>query len=306
MIHLSFSNIQTLEQMHFSAVKNYCSEIMHPNSLEDFYKKVIALHGFDSFHQEYVEGESGFEWLRRFILADHNTLSIWVKEQADKLKFDQMKKLYLNRFSKSPDIFVDNHGSYNSYTLFRTMGIKVCPYCEHEFLNEVQIAGHSRRTIEFDHFFPKGENEYPGLAMCLYNLIPSCKPCNQLKMTQPVEASPYDPNIERLSHLCPELEIGVNMETVNEQDCKISLHPSGGMIINNRTLALEQRYESITSDVYRLLRKKQQYPDEKLEELERLGFGKIKQLKQDLFGLPRYMAKGKELHTKMKEDLIGY
>ena len=63
---------------------------------------------------------------------------------------------------------------------------------------------------------------------------------------------------------------------------------------------------SLMEKVSWLLRKKQQYPDEKLEELERLGFGKIKQLKQDLFGLPRYMAKGKELHTKMKEDLIGY
>lgn len=306
MIHLSFPNIQTLEQMHFAAVRNYCSEIMRSDKLKDFYKKVIALPGFDSFHQEYIEAENGFEWLRRFILADHNTLSTWVKEQAVKLQFDQMKRLYLNRFSKSPDAFVDSHGTYNSYTLFRAMGIKVCPYCEHEFLDEVLVDGHTRRTMEFDHFFPKGENEYPGLAMCFYNLIPSCKQCNQLKMTLPIEASPYDPSIECLSHLSPDLEIGVNMETVDEQDCKIRLHPSGGMIMNNRSLALEQRYDSVTSDVYQLLRKKQQYPDEKLEELERLGFGKIKQLKQDLFGLPRSMAKNKELHTKMKEDLIGY
>lgn len=306
MIHLSFPNIQTLEQMHYAAVKNYCSEIMRPDTLRDFYQKVIALPGFDSFPQEYIEGKDDFEWLWRFILADHNTLSTWAKGETDKLQFDHMKRLYLNRFSKSPDVFVDSHGTYNSYTLFRTMEIKVCPYCEHEFLDEVLIGGHTRRTMEFDHFFPKGENEYPGLAMCFYNLIPCCKPCNQLKMTQPVEASPYDPNIESMSHLCPDLEIGVNMEAVDERDCVIKLHPSGGMVMNNRSLALEQRYESVTPDVYSLLRKKQQYPDEKLVELEHLGFGPIKQLKQDLFGQPRYKARGKELHTKMKEDLIGY
>ena len=306
MIALSFSNIIELERMHFIAVRSYVCQIMRHDARSTFYRSVVALPGFDVYDENYEEGESGCEWLRQFILADYSTLSDWAYHHANKLKFDCMKKLYINRFSKSPDIFVDKDNTYNSYTLFRCMDIKVCPYCEHEFLDEVEIDGQTRRTMEFDHFFPKGNQEYPGLAMCFYNLIPSCKPCNQLKMTNPVVASPYFAGIEQLSHLYPDLELGVNMETVSVDDCKIKLHPKDGMVINNRSLALEQRYEKVSSIAYYLLKKKQQYSEEKLEEMERIGFGKKEDIKRDLFGLPRKEAKGKELHTKMKEDLIGW
>lgn len=78
------------------------------------------------------------------------------------------------------------------------------------------------------------------------------------------------------------------------------------MILNVKNLALEQRYEQHKMEVYLLLSKKQRYPLEKLEEMERSGFGTIETLTVDLFGKPRKEAKGKELRTKMKEDLIGY
>lgn len=52
--------------------------------------------------------------------------------------------------------------------------------------------------------------------------------------------------------------------------------------------------------------KKQRYPLEKLKEMERSGFGTVETLTVDFFGKPRKEAKGKELRTKMKEDLIGY
>lgn len=306
MIALSFPNIIELERMHFSAVRSYVFQIMHRDARSALYRSVVALPGFDDYDEDYEEGESGCKWLRQFILADYSTLCDWANYHAEKLKFDYMKKLYLNRFSKSPEIFVDKDNTYNSYTLFRHMDIKVCPYCEHEFLDEVEIEGLTRRTMEFDHFFPKGSQECPGLAMCFYNLIPSCKPCNQLKMINPVAASPYHAGIEQMSHLCPDLELGVNMETVSVDECKIKLHPKGGMVVNNRSLALEQRYEKASSLAYDLLKKKQQYSEEKLEEMERLGFGNKESIKRDLFGLPRHEAKGKELHTKMKEDLIGW
>jgi hypothetical protein len=93
------------------------------------------------------------------------------------------------------------------------MNIKVCPYCEHEFLDivTVKFGTQIKRTIEFDHFYPKGDDEYPGLAMCYYNLIPSCKPCNQLKMINPVAANPYHPSIEKMTYLFPDLPLGINM-----------------------------------------------------------------------------------------------
>lgn len=306
MIELSFPNINILKQTHFLAVKSYVRDIMRPKAREDFYLDVIALPGFERYSKVYnVQGDN-FDWLQQFILADYKTLDLWVKHNARLLSFDHMKKVYLNRFSKSPNDYVDKQETYNSYTLFRMMDINVCPYCEHEFIEEVEIYGQERRTVEFDHYFPKGDKEFPGLAMCFYNLIPSCKPCNQLKKTYPVAACPYDPNIESLSHFGTSLPLGVNMSTVSDAQCEPKLNPTDGMVTNNDSLALEQRYKQLSPKVHHLLSIKQNFDDSKLREMERCGFGTFDELKNMIFGNPRATAKGKELHTKMKEDMIGY
>lgn len=188
------------------------------------------------------------------------------------------------------------------------MNLKVCPYCEHEFLDVVEVlqGTQTKRTIEFDHFYPKGSDEYPALAMCFYNLIPSCKSCNQLKMTNPVAANPYEANIENLSYFYSNQLIGVNYTAVSETDFTIGLHTEGNMVVNQDTLGLEQRYQSLNSTACQLLKNKQNFDDDKLAEMERMGFGTVEELKCSFFGKPRSEALGTELHTKMKEDLIGY
>lgn len=306
MIALNFPNIDILEQTHFGAIKSYVHDIMRSDARNDFYNHVVALSGFENYPKEYNEQNDDYNWLKQFILADFRTLESWVKNHAQLLSFDYMKKLYLNRFSKGLNDFVDKKGTYNSNALFELMGVKVCPYCEHEFIEVVEINGQKRRTVEFDHFFPKGKEDYPGLAMCFYNLIPSCKPCNQLKKTNPVAASPYDPDIERQSYFVTGLPLGVNIETVDDAQCEPKLHSVGGMIVNDKSLAIEQRYKPLASEVHRLLRNKQSYNDAKLREMEHCGFGKFEDLKIAFFGNPRSVASGKELHTKMKEDLLGY
>ena len=56
------------------------------------------------------------------------------------------------------------------------MAIPVCPYC-----NRLYITVLKRKKVrpQLDHFFPK--QRYPYLALCLYNLVPSCGVCNQAK-----------------------------------------------------------------------------------------------------------------------------
>ena len=219
-----------------------------------------------------------------------------------------MKKVYINRFSNGISKYVDRQETYNSYALFEKMNLKVCPYCEHEFLDVVEVmqGTQTKRTIEFDHFYPKGSDEYPALAMCFYNLIPSCKSCNQLKMTNPVAANPYEANIEKFSYFYSNQLIGVNYTAVSETDFTIGLHTEGNMVVNQDTLGLEQRYQSLNSTVCQLLKNKQNFDDDKLAEMERMGFGAVEELKRSFFGKPRSEALGTELHTKMKEDLIGY
>lgn len=306
MIRLDFENINTLKEMHFKAVKSYVKEVMNDGSRTNFYHHVVALPGIEGYPQDFPQDDEHYGWLKEFLLANLSTLAYWANNNKDILQFDQMKELYLSSFSNGIDNYVDKSCTYNAYTLIDAMGIKVCPYCEHEFLDVMEINGKMKRTLEFDHFYPKGKDGYPGLAMCFYNLVPSCKPCNQIKKTNPVAVNPYDPRIESMTWLYPDLEVGVNMETVKVDDCGILFHEKGDMKQNVKNLALENRYGHLKPEVYQLLSKKQKYSQEKLEELERMGFGTVNELKREYFGNPRSIAKGEELHTKMKEDLIGW
>ncbi|MBQ8225569.1 MAG: hypothetical protein IJZ86_09520 [Bacteroides sp.] len=308
MVRLEFQDIDRLKQIHFDALKSYVKDRMRDKDRDAFYRSVVQLPGFKGFPESFDVTDDTYEWLRIFVLADYLQIKDWVKNVPANLKFDHMRKVYINYFSNGSKNFVDSSGTYNAYTLFREMGIKVCPYCEHEFLDEVQVSNgtQEKRTIEFDHFYPKGDNSFPALAMCFYNLVPSCKACNQIKMSNPLGANPYDPDIEKMTFLYPNLPIGTNMETVDSRDCDILLHSIGPMAVNNETLALEQRYKNVSPEVYRLLKTRQQFPDSKLEELERMGYGSKESFLQGLFGNPRTKAKGSELHTKMKQDLIGW
>lgn len=304
MIALDFENIDNLKKLHSEAVIDYVTTKLSKEDITVLYRRITSLPHIGAYPNKW-DGKNT-SWLRCFILADLNTLKDWVMNHADKLRFDTFKKLYKTKFSNGKDKYVDSGNTYNSYTLFNKMGIKVCPYCEDEYIEEVVIDGKTKRTMEFDHFYPKGDKEYPGLAMCFYNLIPSCIKCNRLKMAQPISANPYFPDIESLTQLYPDLPIGINFESVTEDECKICFHARGDMVLNVKNLALEQRYEQHKAEVYQLLSKKQRYPKEKIEEMERAGFVTSATLVVDLFGKPRSIAKGKELHTKMKADLIGY
>lgn len=306
MIALSFSNIGALKRMHYEAVKDYVAQTMAAADRLSLYRQIIQLPGFETYSPDEEGLNASYQWLQAFILADVDTLRVWTINHADKLRFTYMKKLYLRRFANGANNFVDTQNTYNAYTLFKAMDIKVCPYCEHEYIVSVEIDGQTHRTMEFDHFYPKDDEQYPALAMCFYNLIPSCSACNRLKLAKRIAANPYDEHIESLTHLHPDLEVGVNIETLSDADCEIKFHPSGDMIVNENILALEQRYAVLSPKVRELLRKRQQFPIEKLEEMERAGFGTKEQFLRALFGAPRLETNGKELHTKMKQDLLGY
>ena len=85
-----------------------------------------------------------------------------------------------------------------SYWLLRKLDVRVCPYCNRIYtvtlpskmeLEEGEEFVTTRST--FDHFYSK--DEYPYLAVSLFNLIPSCHFCNMNKGTsQQKIIYPYD------------------------------------------------------------------------------------------------------------------
>lgn len=74
---------------------------------------------------------------------------------------------------------------------FHHLGIKACIYCNTQFTLTFQKNGSDSITAkhEADHFHSK--DLYPYLAVSLYNLYPSCGPCNNTKSNNPVNFDLY-------------------------------------------------------------------------------------------------------------------
>ena len=75
------------------------------------------------------------------------------------------------------------------YWLVDRLKIRVCPYCNRNYIFTANASGTPKVRAQFDHFLPK--KKYPMFALCFYNLIPSCPVCNKLKGEQLVSFNPY-------------------------------------------------------------------------------------------------------------------
>ena len=304
MLRLDFQNIEELESLHYDAVEDYVKGLSGADQ-DRIYGCVILLSGFENFPKKRTAAD--YSWLRCFILADISKLRNWVTTQADELLFMDFHELYGKRFSNGLENFVDTAGTYNAYKLIEKMGIHVCPYCDDEYMDTVEVDGKKKRTSEIDHFFPEGKTKYPALAMCFYNLVLSGQNCNGLKKQELLGVSPYESDIENQTCLYPDLPVGVNMEVVNPKDCKVKLHAKRGMAKNEKVLGLADRYAHRYREAYMLLKRKQQCPDDKIDELIRMGLYPSKEAFMETFFGPAYEeGKLKEIHQKMKHDIIGY
>jgi len=79
------------------------------------------------------------------------------------------------------------------HALLELTEVRVCPYCNREFVNAVVSSEESSEKLAyrspFDHFYP--QSKYPMFSLSLANLIPCCTTCNSLKREK-------DPNEKKL------------------------------------------------------------------------------------------------------------
>lgn len=304
MLRFQFKDIEALKKLHYNAVEDYVKRL----SVDDqnrIYSCIRLLKSFEGYPP--VRDVADYSWLKQFILADLAVLRDWVANQADKLRFMDFHSLYSTCFSNGIDKYVNAAGTYNAYTLIEKLGIHVCPYCDDEYLDVIDAKGKIKRTSEFDHFFPEGKTKYPALAMCFYNLVLSGQNCNGVKLQNLLGTSPYDEDIEEQTFLSPDIDPGRNMDSVDPVECKVLLHAQKGMQENEKVLGLKARYEHRYEEAYELLKRKQHYPIEKIEELVEDGFfPSVVEAFKILYGDPYNETKFKQIHRKMKKDLIGY
>lgn len=136
----------------------------------------ISLNDFSN-----VCGDGIFE---NFIIAEYSDL----KQIIQKVKYnknDAIPQKILKIYNKFSAKNINN-------LIVEKMSVKVCPYCNE---NYIVNRGKKRTSAQLDHFYNKSQN--PLFAICLYNLIPACATCNQIKRINQLNISPFDEDINR-------------------------------------------------------------------------------------------------------------
>lgn len=148
------------------------------------------------------------------IKADVNTLCNKIIPEVDKRlgkgyfstkdPVDRRRKLNRDFLDKIKQVFdykafsKTQENRYCAYDLVEKLKIKVCPYCNRQYVNTLKpedVKGGTRATL--DHFFLK--SDYPYLALSFWNLVPSCYSCNsQLRGQREIGLHPYIIGFEKL------------------------------------------------------------------------------------------------------------
>ena len=232
--------------------------------------------------------ENGNRTLEDVVKAEHSELRGIIEDYkcAEYLEIKYLGKVY--HYFATSSIGLGKTG-YSAYVLVDRLGIKVCPYCDRNYINNVQIGPNLRikRTSQLDHYYCR--KDYPYLAMSFFNLIPSCPGCNLLKHYYPISASPYDLDIDWDKELVFDYAIHSVDYLESALELNITLSCSKRTSENARVFALEDQYSMHNDVVHDLIKKRQMYSESQLEETTSL-FPKLYETKHDviktLYGLP--------------------
>ncbi|MCD8122958.1 MAG: hypothetical protein LUE65_12140 [Clostridiales bacterium] len=304
MIHIPLDEdkLEPAKTAHAKAIINYVKSkgATYQQKLYNNIRKLTP----NAQNLEDLKQKEDWSWLSDFILADVLTLKSWASDKT-LLQFDEFKTIYSTKFCNGATVYVDSRTNYNAYAFCRNLDITVCPYCDEEFLDILESNGKKTvRTMEIDHFYPK--SEYPALAMCFFNLVPSGQNCNGIKLKELLGMNPYESNIETCTHLYPDFPIGMNMDKVKVSDCTIKFHPIQGMVQNVTKLRLEERYERHKGIAHKYITNMQFYSNEKIDELVSMGIFSSKEMAyRDLFDISLPDDTDQKLLTKLRRDIVG-
>lgn len=278
MIKIPVSKIQKnkMEKIYWNWICKYHMEEIEHIIKRDKVMKELVLNRKKSFKDS----------VKQFLLSDYKELEN-IKKRIDKMrekdKFPQKetKDFMLARYV--------NFRSSQAAKIVNVLGMTVCPYCNQNHLNIVyEKENRVRFWGDLDHFYDKGT--YPELVICLYNMIPVCKVCNQLKSSQKARIiNPYNCTINS----------GIKFKT--EFDEKIDLDYLQGktenfnIVIDKYELTeedleeiqlfdLENRYKNLKKNVQEIIIKSRAYDCLYQEQLkEKFGLEE-EEIKSYIFG----------------------
>lgn len=77
------------------------------------------------------------------------------------------------------DYFYTLYQRLNKPQYIDDLDITVCPYCNRNYIFNFKKTKSLNTIAQLDHFFDK--STYPYFSVSIFNLVPSCQTCNQIK-----------------------------------------------------------------------------------------------------------------------------
>ncbi len=162
------------------------------NTASDFYKHVEGIfnHGkLKKVEKKIIKWETTIAKINSLLYKKlkkyDDTISL---EKLIKAEYVYIKGL-IDFIDKNPaitrltneqkDYFLTLYSRLDKPWFIDELNMKVCPYCNRNYIFNFLKANKKNATAQLDHFFDKGT--YPYLAVTMYNLVPSCSTCNQRK-----------------------------------------------------------------------------------------------------------------------------
>lgn len=250
-IPISEKQKEKIEKIYWGWMKKYHLEELIETIEEDDVIKELILEGEEDLRKA----------IKKYLLSDYSEL-FKIKSRIDKFRTEN------KRIDDRTESFLkkryENYRDSQAAKVVNVLEISVCPYCNQNHINVVcQKGGRIRLWGDLDHFYDK--STYPELMVCLYNLIPVCKVCNQLKSSQKgTIINPYNcqinSNIKFKTVFDDKLDIGylqgksqnfnivIEKESLTEEDKE-----------EIRLFDLENRYKQLKQNAQEIIIKSKAY-----------------------------------------------
>ena len=271
MINIRHPHIGLFAEKHYQSIIDYCKKSNAVTTGD--------LNEVDNWLSENLPAYN----FKKIVLAKPGELKIIksLLDKKEKKEFPQLIKLY-SKFAS-----IRGGMNYNAIKLVEDLEISVCPYCNRNYIYNAR----QRRTSEFDHFYPK--SIYQLLAICFFNLIPSCKICNHGKSNKTdILINPYDPVYNWNELLIFSLKIKAadfyykpsSIEIILEN--KATDQETKKMVENSiKIFKLKELYKRHADYVVELIQKKYAYSEDYLNALFKQYEGTLFRNREDLLRL---------------------
>lgn len=202
------------------------------------------------------------------------------KEKQKKCANHIVAVLGYNTFSESEKVTMKNGQPWNRHSFMAELGIKVCPYCNRQYITSYYIKKEGKKvvrsTTDTDHYYPK--SYFPLLSMNLYNMIPSCQICNsrmKIDKVQKVDEAHLYPYKDKSDSLQFEIEFEELEQLYNfsPKNVHITLKAFGGEKKkkkgeqSKKIFKLEDVYEAHQEEIFYLKERMKQYSREQYEKI---------------------------------------